>query len=299
MTVIRHDNHNIDKLKRLKFSLIITGFGVVIEFVGGILSNSFALLSDAGHMFTHIFALGMSYFAVLLSQQPVSKKRTYGLFRAEVLAAFVNGIFLILIAFYLVYEAFWRFIHPEPINITEMLLVATVGFIINGVTAFLFAKTLSHDLNTKSAFLHEIGDLVSSIAVVGSGIIILYTKNYIFDALLAIFISLLIIVWAVRLLIESGHILLEATPKHLDVDVIVEAIKKGVPGVYEVHHLHIWTITSSFYALTAHIVIEDCRLSATNEVLDKINVLLKERFHIGHTNLQFECLIKKLDLPSV
>lgn len=296
MTIARSHHHShhhrINKLSRLKLALILTGAGMVFEFIGGFLSNSLSLISDAGHMLTHLFALGMSYFALLLSLQPASKKRTYGFYRAEVLAAFVNGIVLILIAFYLAYEAVLRFISPEEVKVGEMFLVAVVGLIINGVSTILLAKASKEDINIRSAVLHEIGDMVSSIGVVAASIIIFYTKNYIIDPLLSLGICVLIIIWAIKLLIESGNILLESTPAHLDIDIVIHTLKKEIPGIHEVHHVHAWTIASAMYALTAHIVIEDCHVSKANELLDKINILVKDRFHIEHTNIQFECLLK-------
>lgn len=291
MSVIR-THSKPDKLRYLKLALILTGSGMIIEFIGGLISNSLALLSDAGHMLTHLFALGMSYFAVVLSLRPTTKRRTYGFYRAEVMAAFVNGFVLIFISAYLAYEAILRFINPQKIQVTEMLLVAGVGLVINGISTYLLARISQHDLNIRSALLHEIGDMVSSIAVVAAGIVIVYTQNYLVDPLLSLFICILIVVWAVKLLIDSGNILLESTPKHLDLDEVVQVIKSEIKGIYEVHHLHAWTIASSMYALTAHVVIDDCQVSKANEILDKLNALVKERFHIGHTNIQFECLIK-------
>ncbi|OGX31839.1 MAG: hypothetical protein A3D27_01870 [Omnitrophica WOR_2 bacterium RIFCSPHIGHO2_02_FULL_46_37] len=266
---------------------------MLFEFLGGFLSNSLALISDAWHMLTHLFALGMSYFAILLAMRPVTKKRTYGFYRAEILAAFVNGIALIFISAYLVYEAVLRFISPQKIKVGEMLFVAGFGLLINGFSTYLLARISHHDLNVRSAFLHEIGDLVSSVAVVAAGLTIFYTNSYIIDPLISLFICVLIVIWAVKLIIDSGNILLEASPKHLDIDEVAAVLKNEVSGVCEVHHLHAWTIASSMYALTAHVVIEDCQVSSANELLKKINTLLEERFRIEHTNIQFECLLKK------
>ena len=271
----------------------MTGVGMVIEFIGGVLSNSLSLVSDAWHMLTHLFALGMTYFAILLSLRPATKKRTYGFYRAEVLAAFINGVVLIFISIYLVYEAVLRFISPKPVHIVEMLIVAAVGLVINGISTVLLVRVSAHDLNIRSALLHEIGDMVSSVAVVAAGVAIFFTRNYLIDPILSFFICILILIWAVKLIIESANILLEATPKHLDIDEVAAAVKAEIKGVHELHHMHAWTIASSMYALTAHVVIDDCRVSAANEILDKINLLVKERFHIEHTNIQFECLIKK------
>src|SRR3989338_6920736 len=188
MTVTHHPHHKFNKLSRLGVAIVLTGAGMVVEFVGGILSNSLALISDAGHMLTHLFALGMSYFAILLSLRPITKKKTYGFYRAEVLAAFINGLVLIFISAYLVYEAVIRFLSPEKIKVGEMLLVAAIGLVINGVSTVLLARVSSHDLNIRSALLHEIGDMVSSIAVVIAGAIIFYTDNYIVDPILSFFI---------------------------------------------------------------------------------------------------------------
>jgi cobalt-zinc-cadmium efflux system protein len=293
ITHSRHHHHRINKLFRLRLAILLTALGMLSEFIGGFLSNSLALISDAWHMLTHLFALGTSYFAILLSLRPTTKNRTYGFYRAEILVAFINGIVLIFICGYLVYEAIMRFRSPEQIKISQMLLVAGFGLVINGISTGLLAKFSLHDINIRSAFLHEIGDMVSSIAVVIAGVMIFYTKNYLIDPLISFFICGLIIIWAVKLIIESANILLEATPKHLDIDEVIAVLKNEVPGIHEVHHLHVWTIASSMYALTAHIVIEDCHISAANELLKKINKLLEERFHIGHTNIQFECLIKK------
>ncbi|MBU2103224.1 MAG: cation diffusion facilitator family transporter [Candidatus Omnitrophota bacterium] len=290
----RHQHHRADKLTRLRLSIILTAAGMIVEFAGGFLSNSLALISDAGHMLTHLFALGMSYFAVVLALKPASKHHTYGFYRAEVLTAFVNGIVLVGIAGYIAYEALGRLVHPEEIKIQEMFLVALFGLVINGVSIALLTKVSEHDLNIKSAILHELGDMISSIAVVAGAIIIFYTKNYLVDSLLSLVIAGLIVVWAVRLLLDSAHILLESTPKHLDIDEIVAAVKKEIPDIHGMHHVHVWTIATSMYALTAHLIIEDCSISTSSELLRRVNEFLKERFHIEHTNIQCECVATQI-----
>lgn len=288
-----HHHTKVDKISRLRLAIFLTALGMFVEFIGGIISNSLSLISDAGHMVTHLFALGMSYFAVILSARSPTKKRTYGFYRAEILAAFINGIVLIFITAYLVYEAFMRFISPEPIMVSHMLGAAGFGLIINGVSIFLLAKVIHNDLNIQSAFLHEIGDIISSIAVVVCGVIIFYTKNYIIDPIVSLFICALIIIWAVKLLLDSADILLEATPKHLDIDDMISVLKSEISNVRDVHHVHAWTIASSMYSLTADVVIDDCQVSSAAEILKKINHLLKERFHIEHTSIQFKCFLEK------
>ncbi len=291
MAIAHH--HKLNKFRRLRFALILTAAGMLIEFAGGILSNSLALISDAWHMLTHLFALGMSYLAMFLALRPITKKRTYGFYRAEVLAAFVNGIVLIFISIYIVYDAVERFLNPQEIKVGEMLLVALIGLVVNGISITLLSRDQSHDLNIRSAILHELGDIVSSVAVVVGSFIIFYTNNYIVDPILAVFICILIIIWAFKLIVESANILLEATPKHLDIDEVVAVLKNEVRGVNDVLHVHVWTIASSMYALTANVVIEDCKLSSTKKLLDDINRMLRSRFHIEHTNIQFECIVKK------
>jgi len=239
-----------------------------------------------------LLALGMSYFAIILALRPVSKTHTYGFFRAEVLAAFINAIVLVFITGYLVYESMVKIVHPEIIKVHEMFFIAIFGLLINGVSILLLVKANANDLNIRSAILHELGDTFSSVAVVIGAVSIIYTKNYIIDPILSLFICLLIVIWAVKLFVESSQILLEATPKHLDIDELSKAVKLEVPGILDINHVHAWTITTSMYALTAHVVIEDCHVSKANEILVKINHLLWKRFNIEHTNIQFECRVK-------
>ncbi|UCG94872.1 MAG: cation transporter [Candidatus Aerophobus sp.] len=259
-----------------------------IEVVGGFLTNSLALLSDAGHMLTHLFALGMSFFAIVLAARPVTKEKTYGFYRAEVLVAFVNGIALLFIAAFIFYKAIFRVISPQSVAELEMLLVAILGLAANVAGIFLLSGVGRGDINVRSAFLHLIGDTASSGAVVLGGLIIYYTGNFIIDPLVSILICGLILIWAVRLLTESTNILLEATPKDVDIDEMAEVIKRRIAGVKTVHDVHVWVITSHMYAMTAHVIVDDIPLSRSREILEKINKLVNERFNISHTNIQFE-----------
>jgi len=282
------DEDRLLKRTRLKFVIIITAIVMGIEVVGGFLTNSLALLSDAGHMLTHLFALGMSFFAIVLAARPVTKEKTYGFYRAEVLVAFVNGIVLLFITAFIFYKAIFRVISPQSVAGLEMLLVAILGLAANGAGIFLLSGVGRGDINVKSAFLHLIGDTASSGAVVLGGLIIYYTGNFVVDPLISILICGLILIWAVRLLAESINILLEATPKHVDIDEMVEVIKRRVPGVKAVHDVHVWVITSRMYAMTAHVIVDDIPLSRSREILEKINKLMNEQFNISHTNIQFE-----------
>ena len=276
------------KVSRLKMVIVITATVMGIEVVGGFLTNSLALLSDAGHMLTHLFALGMSLFAIVLAARPVTKEKTYGFYRAEILVAFVNGIVLLFLTAFIFYKAIFRIISPQPVAELQMLLVAILGLAANGAGIFLLHGIGREDINVKSAFLHLIGDTASSVAVVLGGLIIYYTGNFLIDPLISILIGILILIWAGKLLAESTNILLEATPRHLDIDEMVSFIKRRVPAVKAIHHVHVWVITSHMYAMTAHVVVEDITVNQSHKILDRINELLEEQFDISHTNIQFE-----------
>ncbi len=258
------------------------------EAAGGIYSNSLALLSDAGHMLTHVFALGMSYFAISLTARPADNWKTFGYYRAEVLAAFVNGIFLIIVTGFIVYEAVFLMMKPEPIKTSEMVIVAFVGLLANLCSIFLLSSSTKGDLNIKSAFMHVIGDAVSSIVVLVGAVVIYYTGNYIVDPILSIFISLLILIWGGRLLRDSAHILLESTPKDTDVDEIREVLINEVPEIVDVHDIHVWVLTSSLYCATLHVIIEDIMIGCARDILVKTQGILHDRFSIEHANIQFE-----------
>ena len=276
------------KVSRLKMVIIITAIVMGIEVVGGFLTNSLALLSDAGHMLTHLFALGMSLFAIVLAARPVTKEKTYGFYRAEILVAFVNGVVLLFLTAFIFYKAIFRIISPQPVAELQMLLVAILGLAANGAGIFLLHGIGRGDINVGSAFLHLIGDTASSGAVVLGGLIIYYTGNFLIDPLVSILICILILIWAGKLLAESTNILLEATPKHVDIDEMVSFIKRRVPAVKAIHHVHVWVITSHMYAMTAHVIVEDITVSQSRKILERINKLVEEQFNISHTNIQFE-----------
>jgi len=224
---------------------------MLAEITGGILSNSLALLGDAGHMLVDALALGLSLIALHLATRPATTKRTYGLHRAEIIATLANGVSLILIAAYIFYEAYQRFNNPPVVKTPIMLAVAVVGLVANLLTIRLLHGSRHSNLNVRAAFFHVLGDTLSSVGVVIGGIIIAITGWRIIDPIIAIMIGIIILSGAVNLVRESVEILLEVTPKHISVDRVTETIM-SVPGVSEIHDLHIWTITSGFihYPLT-------------------------------------------------
>jgi cobalt-zinc-cadmium efflux system protein len=294
-----HDHHDHDHShaagrgqgggkRDLLIALSITVIMMVVEVIGGILSNSLALLSDAGHMLTDNLALLLSFFAMTFASMPATDRRTFGFYRLEILAALVNGIVLVLVSLYIVYEAYLRIIHPQPVAGMLMLVVALIGLIANVIGAFVLMKHSHASLNIRGAYLHILGDALSSVGVVIGGVIILYTGWYLIDPLLSILISLVIVYGAWALVKESVSILLESVPSHINIETISSEIQNLV-GVREAYHIHVWTITSGVYAMSAHVLIEDQLVSGSKEVLDRIRTLLADKFKIEHSTIQLEC----------
>jgi len=274
--------------KGLLIALTITLFMMIAEIIGGILSNSLALLSDAGHMFTDTLALALSFFAMKFAGMPATEKKTFGFYRLEILAALLNGITLVIISLYIMYEAYQRILNPQPVAGTLMLVVAVIGLIVNIIGALFLMKHHETNLNIRGAFLHIIGDAISSVGVIIGGIIILYTGWYLIDPILSILIALGIIAGAIGLVSESVSILLESAPSHINIAAVAEEIAR-VNGVREAYHVHVWTITSGVYALSAHVIIDDRPVSGSRELLDAIRQRLTDRFKIMHSTIQLEC----------
>jgi len=272
----------------LKIALVIVLVVMAAEVIGGILSNSLALLSDAGHMLVDALALGLSLFAITIARRPATPTKTYGYHRVEIMAALANGTTLILVSLYIFYEAYHRFLDPPPVQTPLMLLVATIGLMANLTGILLLRKVSRSNLNIKAAFWHIVGDTISSVGVIVGGVIILVTGWYIADPIIAVFIGCIILRGAVRLVSESVDILLEAVPKHIQVDKVIQTIK-NVSGVDDVHDIHVWTITSGMHALSAHLRIEDQKVSQSAEIVETVSRDLARYFNITHTTLQLEC----------
>jgi cobalt-zinc-cadmium efflux system protein len=287
----RHNHgigHAVGERHDLLIALAITLLMMIVEVIGGFISNSLALLSDAGHMLTDNLALLLSFVAMKFAAMPATDRRTFGFYRLEILAALINGIILVLISLYIVYEAYLRIRNPQPVTGTLMLVVATIGLVANIIGAVVLARHSSTSLNVRGAYLHILGDALSSIGVVIGGIIILYTGWYLVDPLLSILISLVIIYGAWSLVKESVSILLESVPAHINIETLSAEIQK-IEGVREAYHIHVWTITSGVYAMSAHVLIEDQLVSGSKDVLDRIRALLADKFKIEHSTIQLEC----------
>jgi len=272
----------------LKIALAIVLTVMVAEVIGGIMSGSLALLGDAGHMLVDALALGLSLFALTIARRPATPTRTYGYHRVEIMAALANGTILILVSIYIFYEAYQRALEPPPVQAPLMLLVATVGLIANLAGILLLRKSSRRNLNLRAAFWHIVGDTISSVGVIVGGIIIAITGWYIVDPIIAVFIGGIILWGAARLVSESVDILLEAVPRHIDVEKVIATIK-SISGVDEVHDMHVWTITSGMHALSAHLLITDQMVSKSAEIVETVNQDLARYFNITHTTLQLEC----------
>ena len=288
MEVHEHEKGHFTDTKPLKFALIIVSAIMIAEIIGGVLSNSLALLGDAGHMLVDALALGLSLFAMTMARRPATPTRTYGYHRVEIMAALANGVTLVLVSAYIFYEAYQRFLEPPVVKTPIMLLVAVIGLVANLAGIFLLRKGSHHSLNIKGAFWHIIGDTVSSLGVIIGAIIISITGWSIVDPLIAVLIAVVILVGAWRLVRESAEILLESVPSHVQVDKVIETIK-SVSGVRDVHDCHVWTITSGIHALSAHLLINDQMVSGSAEIMEAVNKRLARQFDITHTTLQLEC----------
>ncbi len=280
-----HDYRTVEK-RKLKLAMTVTAVVMALEIVGGFLTSSLALLSDAGHMFTHLFALGISLFAIIIASKDPCHHRTFGYYRAEILAALFNSIFLFGVTALILYEGIRRIIHPKEVLAAQMLLVAFVGLVANLASVLILRGSHRDDINVRGAFLHVLADTLSSVVILIGGVVIIFTGLNIIDPILSIGISILIFVWAWKLLRESVNILLEAAPKGLDTDTISEAILKEIPEVKEIYDMHIWVITSNMYSFTAHVAVDDADADMQSEIADRIGELLRERFKIGHSTIQ-------------
>jgi cobalt-zinc-cadmium efflux system protein len=258
----------------------------VLLVVAGIRSHSLALLSEAGHNLSDFLALSLSLVAVYLQSRPASSTKTYGYHRAGVLAALVNAVSLVGVAFFIFYEAFRRLQHPEHVQASVMMWVAAAGVLMNGVIALLLYRSGS-DVNIRSALLHEIGDTLSTAAVIAGGWIILVTGNSWIDSALSLGIGVLILWSGFGIVRETLNILLEGTPRGVKLE-LVESTIRSIDGVNDVHDLHCWSIGSETRALSCHIAIADIPPSASERILRDVKDRLHQHFRIDHTTIQFE-----------
>jgi cobalt-zinc-cadmium efflux system protein len=274
--------------KRLLFAIILTSLTLVAEIVGGLWSNSLALLSDAGHVFLDLFALLLSLGAIKLAAQPVSGKHSYGWHRAEVLAALINGLTVLLMAVAILYEGGKRFLAPEEVKTLPMLAIAVFGLLANLLAAKGLHGHARDDLNVRSAFLHVLGDAAASVGVIAGALLMHFTGWYQADPIISIAIGLLILVGAGRVLRDAIHILMEGAPRGLSVGQVADYLRT-IDGVIDLHHVNLWSICSHITAFSAHLEITPESEANRAELLHRIEHQLQERFHINHTTIQLVC----------
>ncbi|HEY7344587.1 MAG TPA: cation diffusion facilitator family transporter [Gaiella sp.] len=279
-----HD-HRASSRRALTTVLVLTVAFTVVEIVGGFVTDSLALLADAGHMLSDTFAIGLALVALTLASRPSTPRRSFGFQRAEILAAFVNGLTLVLISGWIIWEAVGRFRDPPDVLGGWMLAIAATGLVVNTVSALILARSEHDSLNVRAAFRHVLADLLGSAGVIVAAVVILLTGWTTVDPLVSVAIALLILGSAWGVLRDSTAILMEQAPSGVDADAVAQAIT-DVPGVTSVHDLHVWTITSGFDALSAHVLVgrgQDC-----HGLRREIERVLEARFEITHTTLQVD-----------
>ena len=278
-------HNHIEKKLGIVFAVSIAIF--VLELVGGILSNSLALISDSLHIMLDFTAIGISLIAFRMARRPHSQTLTYGFHRAEIVAAFVNGISLIGITVFIFYEAYQRLLQPPQVNIETLLGFALAGLAANAVMAFLLKKESKSNLNVKGSYVHVLGDLLSTVGVIAGGIIMYFIGNFIIDVIVSVGIGILIIRSGIILCKECLHIFMEGTPSEIRISNVTEEIQK-FPEVVEVHDLHVWTLTSNVFAMSVHVKIKQEFSTQGNLLLAKINEMMREKFGVNHCTIQIE-----------
>jgi len=283
-----HDNHHahrIEDRRRLIAVLALTTTLLVVEAVGGWLTNSLALLSDAAHMLTDVAALALGLFAIWFAMRPPTPKNTYGFYRAEILAALANSVTLIIIAAVIFYEAYRRFLDPPEVNSLPMLIVAAVGLAANVAGVVILSRGHLENLNVRGVLLHVIGDALASLGVIGAGVVMLTTGWYYADPIISALIGCLILYSAWRLVAASVAVLLQGTPAGVDLDAVTAKMRE-VEGVENVCDVHIWTLTSGVHIMSGHVVIGDW--SDAQRVLIEVRRLLQEHFGIDHCTIEVD-----------
>jgi cobalt-zinc-cadmium efflux system protein len=280
-----HGANRAKNRKRLAWTLGLVVLYMVAEVIGGILTNSLALLADAGHMLSDAASLALALFAMWIAQRPPTSERTYGYYRAEILAALFNGATLVAISVYIFYEAYQRFAEPPEVMGPWMMGVAVGGLVINLIGLWLLHGGRADNLNVRGAWLHVLGDTLGSVGAIGAGAFIWGFGWNLADPIASVIIGVLILFSAWNLLRESVAVLMEGAPGHIDVDDVRDAIR-GVEGVLAVHDLHVWTISSGLISLSAHVDVDT--LEGYAELLGHLRHMLDDEFGIGHTTIQIE-----------
>jgi cobalt-zinc-cadmium efflux system protein len=285
-----HHHHNIDETTstaRLFITMMLNFLITVVEVIGGLISGSLSLLSDALHNFSDGIAIIISYIAIRLGRSPQTTKFTFGLKRAEIIAAVLNAVTLIIICFYLFKESYDRFVNPQTVSGGLMIIVASIGLVANVVGTLLLKKGSKNNINIRAAYLHLLSDAISSVAVIIGGLCIYYFQIYWVDPLLTVIISIYILWESMKIVKEAINVLMMGSPESIDIENIQTEIE-AIPGVENIHHVHIWRLNEKTIHFEAHIDVEDMLVSNTTELNDKIEKTLNHNHGINHTTLQFE-----------
>ena len=283
---MHHHTHMHSATRAVKLALLVTLVLVATEFIAGSLAHSLALVSDGWHNLTDLPSLTLAWLALYFERKPPDHQKTFGYQRAGVLAAFVNALILTGVALFLCYEGYERVVHPEPVQAGVMMAVGALALVINGGITVAVARG-RRDLNLRTVFIHNLGDAFSNIAIIGGGWLIRLTGQRLIDPLLAFLIGGMILWSTLGIIVESANILLEAAPKGMSLESVANMML-AVPGVREVHDVHIWSLGSSSTALSCHVQILDMPTSESECIAQRIREVLREEFSISHTTIQFE-----------
>jgi len=277
-----HSNHGAG----LKYAIGITSAILIVELIGGVWTNSLALMSDAAHVFTDVIALLLSWFAMRISLKPATLTKTYGYYRGEILAALVNGVMLFAVSALILVEAYQRIQNPGHIKSLEMIVIAFVGLAANLLSAY-YLRGSSANINIRAALYHVLGDALASVGVIAGGVLIWWTGWYVIDPVISVVICGIIVIGGLGLVRESVNILMESAPAGMDPCEVAETIS-GIEGVVGLHDLHLWCITPEIPSLSAYVLVGDITCSSVDAIRDRINDAILGRFGIVHTTLQFE-----------
>jgi cobalt-zinc-cadmium efflux system protein len=285
----RNHHHHVSEGRNLLFAVMLNFTITIAEFVGGIFSNSLALISDAVHNLSDAVALLITYITVKVSKRASNQTHTFGYKRIQIIAALFNAVTLIAICIYLLYEAYLRFQNPEPIKSVPMFVVAFIGLVANLVSVFLLQKHSKENLNIKAAYLHLVGDTLSSVAVLVGGVLIYFFEVYWIDPLITVLISLYIIKETYSVIYETYKILMQSSPSNIEIDSVEKELMK-IEEIKGVHHVHIWNLTDKDIHFEGHLdVNKDMTVSESQGIIDIAQKMLKEQFDIGHATFQLEC----------
>lgn len=282
-----HKPVNLKSARNILISVFLNAVIVIGELIAGVLSNSLALISDAMHNLSDLFSLILSYIAAKMKFWKATPEKSYGYRRTEIIVAFVNSTVLIIIGVYIIYEAISRIVTPEPVKGFWIIAVAGISFLANGISTLLLKQNAHEDLNTKTAYLHLFYDTLNSLIVVIAGTFIYFYNWIILDPIFSIVIGIFIIISGWNVAKDTINILSEGTPKELDSSEVTQFIL-SLPEVKSVHHLHIWSLSTNFYALSAHVVVDDQLISKGYLIIDRIEKSLNEKFGINHPTIQLE-----------